>query len=80
MVSTDVSQSYLFQHPRRSCDAFAAATLMCNPWQDNPFPAFGSLAELQDWVGPLIDEETRLDEKAEPFSGKPLAPNVEAVL
>ncbi|MGB7541545.1 MAG: hypothetical protein WBM28_05960, partial [Burkholderiales bacterium] len=80
MVTTDVSRSYLFQHPRRSCDAFAAATLMCNPWQDNPFPAFGSLAELQDWVGPLIDEEVRLDERAEPFSGKPLAPNVEAAL
>jgi len=78
MVTTDVSRSYLFQHPRRSCDAFAAATLMCDPWHDNPFPAFGSLAELQDWVGPLIDEEVRLDERAEPFSGKPLAPNVEA--
>lgn len=78
MVGTDVSRSYLFQHPRRSCDAFAAATLMCNPWQDNPFPVFGSLAELQNWVGPLIEEEACLDEMADPFSGKPLAPNVEA--
>ena len=78
MVGTDILRSYLFQHPRRSCDAFAAATLMCSPWHDNPFPHFGSLAELQDWVGPLIEEETRLEELSEPLSGKPLAPNVEA--
>jgi hypothetical protein len=80
MVGTDIFRSYLFQHPRRSCDAFAAATLMCRPWHDNPFPNFASLAELQDWVVPLIDEETRLEELSEPFSDKPLAPNVEAAL
>ena len=68
MVETDVSRSWLFRHPRRSCDAFAAATLMCKPWHDNPFPVFGSLGELQDWVEPLIDEEARLDERAEPLS------------
>jgi len=80
MVRTDVTKGYLFQHPRRSCDALAAATLMNKPWQDNPFPVFGSLTELRDWVTPLIEEEARLDDLAEPFSGKPLAPNVEAVL
>jgi hypothetical protein len=53
---------------------------MNKPWQDNPFPVFGSLTELRDWVTPLIEEEARLDDLAEPFSGKPLAPNVEAVL
>lgn len=80
MVGADILRSYLFQHPRRSCDAFAAATLMCSPWHDNPFPQFGSLAELQDWVAPLIEEETRLEQVSEPLSGKPLAPNVEAAL
>lgn len=41
---------------------------MNSPSHDNPFPTFGSLVELQDWVGPLIDEQVRLDERAEPFS------------
>jgi hypothetical protein len=80
MVGADIFRSYLFQHPRRSCDAFAAATLMCSPWHDNPFPEYPSLAEAQSWVVPLIDEEARLEELSEPFSGKPLLPNVEAAL
>lgn len=49
--------SYLFIHPRRSCDAFAMATLQQSPWTDNLFPKFETLEELQKWILPLIEEE-----------------------
>lgn len=58
-------KSQLFYHPRRSCDAFAMATLQMRPWSENTFPDNVSLVELQEWVQPLIDEE-----KAGKFSGK----------
>jgi len=75
MITNDIFRSYLFTHPRRSCDAFASATLMCDPWNDNPYPRFETLEELQEWVMPLIKEEELYDSKKEPFSGKPLLPN-----
>lgn len=75
MISENIYQSYLFTHPRRSCDAFAAATLMCAPWGDNPFPKFKTLRELQEWVAPLIAEEEQYDTKRVAFSGDPIAPN-----
>lgn len=80
MTAKDIFRSYLFTHPRRSCDAFAAATLMCEPWHDNPFPKFKTLHELQEWVAPLIAEENRYETEGKGFSGDPLAPNEEAVL
>jgi len=49
--------SYLGLHPRRSCEAFAAAYLMNDPWHDTAFPSFDSLADLQLWVQPLVHEE-----------------------
>lgn len=58
-------RSQLFSHPRRSCDAFAMATLQLRPWATNDFPEGVSLAELQEWVQPLIEEE-----KVGTFSGK----------
>ena len=75
MISDDIFASYLFMHPRRSCDAFASATLMCDPWDDNPFPRFKALHELQEWVKPLVEEEELYDSDSEPFSGNPLPPN-----
>ena len=74
-IQTDIFKSYLFQHPRRSCDAFAAATLMLKPWHDNPFPRFKTLPELQDWIKPLIDEETKVQTEKSAFSGGPMLPN-----
>ncbi len=56
-VGRDLRVSSLFYHPRRSCDAFAMATLQGKPWEDNPFPQFNTLSELQKWIKPLIDEE-----------------------
>lgn len=76
---TDVFHSYLFTHPRRSCDAFAEATLMCQPWHDNPFPKFKTLKELHDWIAPLLAEEDGYDAERKAFSGDPLAPNEKTV-
>lgn len=52
-----IFDSYLFRHPSRSCDAFAAATLMCKPWQDNNLPKFENLGDLHRWLDPLLKEE-----------------------
>jgi hypothetical protein len=56
-IGKDIWQSYLFSHPRRSCEAFAMATLQNSPWQDNPFPRMRNLAKLQRWVRLLWTEE-----------------------
>jgi hypothetical protein len=78
-IQDDIRKSYLFRHPRRSCDAFAAATLMLNPWHDNPFPRFDSLGKLQQWVKPLIEEEEHHSRDGAAFSGDPLPPNEKTV-
>jgi hypothetical protein len=48
-----------FWHPRRSCDAFAMATLQQRPWPENPLPRLKDLSELHQWIRPLLDEEER---------------------
>jgi hypothetical protein len=74
-IYENIFQSYLFSQPRRSCDAFASATLMVNPWHSNPFPRFETLEELQEWVLPLIQEEEEFEKNKTPFSGNFLPPN-----
>ncbi len=76
-ITNSIWDSYLFKHPRRSCDAFASATLMLDPWRNNPFPRFNTLSELHSWVEPLIAEEAAYEESGETFSGKPIWPNIE---
>lgn len=56
-IKNDIFSSYLFNYPRRSCEAFASATLMCAPWKDRPFPEFKHFIELQEWILPLIEKE-----------------------
>ncbi len=56
-VGDSIWNTSLFIHPRRSCDAFAMATLQQSPWADNHFPRFNALEDLQDWIKPLIEEE-----------------------
>lgn len=51
-------QSYLYSHPRRSCEAFAMATLQCAPWQQNTLPRFRRLERLREWTSVLWREET----------------------
>jgi hypothetical protein len=48
---------------------------MNKPWYDNPFPRFKKLAELQSWVGPLIEEEDRYARDGTSFRGDPVLPN-----
>lgn len=65
-VCKDFFRSLLLVHPRRSCDAFAMATLQQQPWDENRFPKFDHLIQLHNWIEPLLQEE-----KNEHFSGKP---------
>lgn len=65
-IRGDFFDTYLGIHPRRSCDAFAMATLQQRPWRDNHFPKNLTLSELQNWVLPLVEEE-----KSGKLSGEP---------
>ncbi len=56
-ASKDFSWNYLMRHPRRTCEAFAFATLQQTPWEEDPFPRAESLTELEKWVTPLLAEE-----------------------
>lgn len=56
-ASNTFEHNILMRHPRRSCEAFAFATLQQHPWHENPFPKANSLAELDEWVKQMIAEE-----------------------
>lgn len=56
-VFNDVMHTTSFRHPRRSCEAFAMATLQQDPWRENNFPKTRNLEELHAWLQPLLDEE-----------------------
>lgn len=72
-IQDNIFNSYLMRHPRRSCEALAAATLMLEPWRDNPIPQFETIPELHEWVSPLIQEEDSYSSKGERFSDMPLS-------
>lgn len=50
-------QEYFMFHPRRTCEAFAFATLQQDPWHEDRYPEVKTLSELEAWIRPLIDEE-----------------------
>lgn len=56
-VCRRVSQSDIFQYPRRSCEGLAWAVLQNDPWNEKPLPRFRRLNKLQDWVQPLVSQE-----------------------
>lgn len=66
-ATQEFAWNILKRHPRRSCKAFAFATLQQDPWKEDPFPEAKTLKELEDWIAPLLEEEAsgKLD-------GKPL--------
>jgi hypothetical protein len=66
---SDIRDSYLAWHPRRSCEALAFATLQLEPWPDDWMPRTGSLDEVIDWVRPLVEEEDGLETDGRAFSG-----------
>jgi hypothetical protein len=59
-----------FIHVRRSCDAFAMATLQQCPWRENRYPNFTSLNQLHEWISKLTREE-----ESGILSGKPCEEN-----
>ena len=65
-IYANALDTYLFRHPRRTCDAFAMATLQQAPWRENPLLDTPDLAELQRWLAPLLEEE-----ESGTLSGKP---------
>ncbi|MBL4719566.1 MAG: hypothetical protein JKY20_00320 [Alphaproteobacteria bacterium] len=62
----EMKNSILFRHPRRTCEAFAFATLQQTPWHEDPFQNFQSLSQLEEWIKPMIEEEA-----GGKFSGDP---------
>lgn len=69
-VSDQIRHTWMFRHPRRSCEALAAATLQNSPLPNNPYPTFTSIQELQEWVSPLVAEEVEYEKKGTPFSAR----------
>lgn len=65
-IYDDILRTCAFRHVRRSCDAFAMATLQNDPWHENPFPNTHDLEQLHAWLQPLLQEEAQGK-----FSGKP---------
>lgn len=63
-----LDESYLFRHPRRSCDHLAMATLQQSPCRDNPLPDTSALEEMQAFIRPLIQEEEDRKRDGSPLS------------
>ena len=65
-VWKDSSSIYAFRHVRRSCEAFAMATLQNSPWRENAFPKTDDLPKLHQWLQPLL-----LEDEQNKFTGQP---------
>lgn len=61
-----IEHSLSFRHVRRSCEAFAMATLQQEPWKENNFPETKSLDEIHRWLQPLLVEEANEQLTGEP--------------
>ena len=66
-ASTRFSHALQFNYPRRSCEAFAFATLQQDPWARRRIPRFRRLDRLHDWMRPLLDEERALENENTPL-------------
>lgn len=65
-IFDNIKRSLSFAHVRRSCEAFAMATLQQNPWPENRYPDTHELADIYTWLNPLLEEE-----KADYLTGEP---------
>ena len=65
-ISKDFNNSYLAFYPRRSCEAFASATLYNSPWGSIDRYEGSSLSAFQLWISRLIESE-ELHEKDKLF-------------
>jgi hypothetical protein len=66
-----ILRAYTSWHPRRSCDALFAATMLNTPWKNDWLPEFVDPAALRNWVKPLWGEENVLAQKGGDISGRP---------
>ncbi len=57
MISDNIFDSYLFNHPRRATTDLFQATMMLNLQEENPILKCTSLNDLYNWIKPLIDAE-----------------------
>lgn len=69
-VARQMSDTYLFSYIRRSCEAYAWATLQQDPWPEDCFPAIDDLSELHRWLQPLVDEELEGTLSGVPCAGR----------
>lgn len=58
-IFTDWRHLESLRFPRRSCEAFFAASMQNDPWHENPIPMGMDLPELHRWLRPLLEEEER---------------------
>ena len=65
-VFDKIGYSLSFKYVRRSCEAFAMATLQQAPWKENNFPETKSLEEIHQWLQPLLVEEDNEQLTGEP--------------
>lgn len=65
-IHNRIDDSLSFMYVRRSCDAFAMATLQQRPWKENRYPDFITLNQLHEWLTQLT-----LEEESGFLSGKP---------
>lgn len=66
--SNKFSRTLQFRHPRRSCEAFAFATLQQDPWVSTPIPRIRRLDRLQAWMQSFVREEEALESEGKPFT------------
>ncbi len=65
-ISDSIERSLSFMYVRRSCEAFAMATLQQSPWRENHYPNTSSLKDIHEWLRPLLEEEV-----ADQLTGNP---------
>lgn len=66
-VRRNARRGLAFWYPRRSCDAFAWATLQQDPWRDRKLPRFRKVSSLQGWLAELMNEELMYDRDGTPL-------------
>jgi hypothetical protein len=65
---TRFSHVWQHNHPRRSCETFAFATLQQDPWANTPIPRFRRLDRLHEWMRPFLKEEEALEKEKIPLT------------
>ena len=72
-VFDSFENSQIYRHFRRSCDAFAMASLQCHPVPENSPAGISEVAKLQEFTDPLYQEEKAnlkfWEGDANPFGG-----------